>query len=208
MSEIIQGEGSVQNGNAANDRPYNSDDRRVQKTEDALKRALSELLREKDVASISTTELCKRAGVGRNTFYAHYGSPIELLDSLKTQLRARFLNEVEESPGDVLRWLTDMYRIAASERDLVLALLAHEDTRKFFFENIDTVYFTLRPDASGNYNEIDPYDAVYTFCTGGAMWMVEWWLTYETDMSAETLARFVYAASQHVIGGMIRSARK
>ena len=64
------------------------------------------------------------------------------------------------------------------------------------------MHFALGSDASNDYNEIDPYGAVYTFCTGGAMWMVEWWLTYETDMSAEMLARFVYTASQHVISGL------
>lgn len=186
-----------------------ADDRRVQKTEAALKRALTTLLREKDIASISTTELCKLAGVGRNTFYAHYGSPIDLLEALKAQLRRRFLEEVEESPGDILHWLTDMYRVAREEKDLILALFAHEDTAKFFFENIDAVYFTLRPQAKEtDYDRIDPYGAVYAFCTGGAMWMVQWWLESDSDMSPETLARFVYSASQYAINGLLKDAKR
>ena len=45
------------------------DDRRVRRTRAQLRRALTELLQEKSIDSLSVTELTSRADVNRGTFY-------------------------------------------------------------------------------------------------------------------------------------------
>ena len=47
-------------------------DRRVRRTREQLKRALTQLLLEKPVREITVRELTDRADVNRGTFYAHY----------------------------------------------------------------------------------------------------------------------------------------
>ncbi len=42
---------------------------------DCIAQGLLELMHEKDYASISISEICKRAGVGRTTFYRHFSKP-------------------------------------------------------------------------------------------------------------------------------------
>lgn len=55
------------------------EDLRVARTNRALKEAFEELVLEKDVDKITITELTKRAGVNRKTFYLHYETIEELV---------------------------------------------------------------------------------------------------------------------------------
>ncbi len=54
-------------------------DRRVQKTQKALRDALHSLIPEKSYNSIAVQEILDRANVGRSTFYTHYRDKDELL---------------------------------------------------------------------------------------------------------------------------------
>src|SRR5215472_13070850 len=56
-------------------------DRRIQKTEELLHRALASLIREKDYDSIVVKEILDRANVGRSTFYMHFRDKDDLLVS-------------------------------------------------------------------------------------------------------------------------------
>lgn len=57
----------------------NKTDRRIQRTRQALRAALHELIKEKDYDAISTEEITERANVGRATFYLHYKDKEDLL---------------------------------------------------------------------------------------------------------------------------------
>ena len=52
---------------------------RSAKSKTALKTAFLELFRWKDPEEITVVELCRRAGVNRSTFYAHYGYMDDLI---------------------------------------------------------------------------------------------------------------------------------
>jgi AcrR family transcriptional regulator len=54
-------------------------DRRTQRTQQALSRALVALIQEKRYDSITIQEICDRANVGRSTFYTHYQDKDDLL---------------------------------------------------------------------------------------------------------------------------------
>lgn len=51
-----------------------------------LKESLFALLETKPIEKITPTELCRHAGINRNTFYSHYRSPEELLDSVESEI--------------------------------------------------------------------------------------------------------------------------
>ena len=56
-------------------------DRRVQKTQALLRKALVSLMHEKPYDAIAVTEILERADVGRSTFYTHFRDKDELLTS-------------------------------------------------------------------------------------------------------------------------------
>ncbi|WP_042162949.1 TetR/AcrR family transcriptional regulator [Paenibacillus gorillae] len=61
-------------------------DKRILRSKAALKQSLLELMRQKDFASISTTEIVKHADFNRGTFYAHYEHKEALLEDIINDL--------------------------------------------------------------------------------------------------------------------------
>jgi AcrR family transcriptional regulator len=57
-------------------------DRRVQKSQEAIKKAFIELMCEKSFDQITIQEISDRANVGRRTIYDHYMDKFDLLDKL------------------------------------------------------------------------------------------------------------------------------
>ena len=62
-----------------------TDDRRVRRTRAQLRRALTQLLAEKELRSITVRELTDRADVNRGTFYAHYRDIYDLMEHLENE---------------------------------------------------------------------------------------------------------------------------
>ncbi len=61
-------------------------DRRIVKTQVALKDALISLLSEKEINKITVKELCEKADINRGTFYSHYKDQNDLYDSILAEL--------------------------------------------------------------------------------------------------------------------------
>ena len=57
-------------------------DRRTQYTKKAVKDALLSLLKKEHFNSLTVAAVCREADIGRNTFYSHYDSLIDVIDEL------------------------------------------------------------------------------------------------------------------------------
>lgn len=76
-------------------------DRRVQRTQAALRAALLELITELPYDKVSVQALVDRANVGRATFYHHYADKEELLLESMSALRDHIRAQIPSSPrGD------------------------------------------------------------------------------------------------------------
>jgi AcrR family transcriptional regulator len=76
-------------------------DRRVRRTRELLRNALTSLILEKGYERVTVQDICDRADVGRSTFYAHFQDKEELLlsgfDDLKQQLRRAFADHERQT---------------------------------------------------------------------------------------------------------------
>ncbi len=61
-------------------------DKRVIRTKKAIKEALFRIMEEKDISSISISELTQEANVNRRTFYTHYRNITDILDEIESNL--------------------------------------------------------------------------------------------------------------------------
>ena len=61
-------------------------DKRVIRTKKAIKAALFNIMEEKDISSISISELTQEANVNRRTFYTHYRNITDILDEIEEDL--------------------------------------------------------------------------------------------------------------------------
>ena len=73
--------------------------RRSLATEECLNNTLMALLKDKELADISVTELCEAADIDRSTFYAHYEDVFAIGNACATDIEKR-LSEVSHSVDD------------------------------------------------------------------------------------------------------------
>lgn len=64
------------------------ENQRIALTKKLLQEGLLRLLEEKTLDRISVTELCRESGINRATFYNHYNSPQDLLNSIEAKVTA------------------------------------------------------------------------------------------------------------------------
>ncbi len=83
-------------------------DRRIAKTRSALAQALFELIQTTDWNDISIQALCNKANVARSSFYAHFNTVSELLESLMAENFPHYA-ELPAAPNQLatLNWLID-----------------------------------------------------------------------------------------------------
>ena len=112
-------------------RQKNNEDRRTQKTRQALQEALISLMFEKSYDAILVQEILDRANVGRSTFYTHYRDKDELLaeglQGLKELLRQAQLATVvaaDKKYEKVIGFSLAMFEHAHDHKKLYRSLVA------------------------------------------------------------------------------------
>ena len=64
-------------------------DRRVQRTQKALREALLQLLKTCPLQKIAVTKLCEQSDLNRTTFYTYYSDPTDLFNSIVDEVIER-----------------------------------------------------------------------------------------------------------------------
>ncbi len=100
-------------------------DVRVVKTRQKLRSALLMVLEKKRIEDLSIAEVCRAAGVNRNTFYSHYCDLYELLEEVKTTYLKYFINQ-----------LTQYRKKSTGMEDMLTHFLELIDENRFFFSVI------------------------------------------------------------------------
>ncbi len=102
-------------------------DRRVRKSQRALREAFVALVLEHGYDSVTVEDIAERADVARATFYAHFDDKEQMLTSLFEELTAELaerLTKVEGAPEAVRTYIVrELYAHAALFRDLYLVCL-------------------------------------------------------------------------------------
>lgn len=70
-------------------------DKRVIRTKKAIKAALFRILEDKDISSITISELTAKANVNRRTFYTHYRNITDILNEIESDLVEALTHLVE-----------------------------------------------------------------------------------------------------------------
>lgn len=116
-------------------------DLRVLKTQRALKTALLKIIKDKPVGNITTTELCREAGINRNTFYAHYSSPVQLLETIEDEYIVKLLEIVNSSlqPDNYSYMLRQVLETVKEDKEVTALLLSENGTQTFLTRIIETM---------------------------------------------------------------------
>lgn len=172
-------------------------DRRVRRTRELLRGALVSLIAEKGYERITVQDLLDRADVGRSTFYAHYRSKDELLESGFDDIRSAMTVQRKRASRsrmpeeELLQPLVVVFRHVEAHRHLWKPLvqkggadfatrILRENTNDLVHAHLQSHSLSWRPDH-------ERLDAAVEFVTAALLGLLSWWLASETPSSAEEI---------------------
>ena len=105
-------------------------DIRILKTHQAIENAMSDLLKEKSFDHITTTELVKRAGISRSSFYTHYQDKYEMIDKYQSAFFLKLATIFSENDIDLGAAIYELFKFLDTDCPVESALLSENGTRE------------------------------------------------------------------------------
>jgi len=205
----------------------NKTDRRIQRTRQALRNALLEIIKENKYDSISVEEITQHANLGRATFYLHYKDKEDLLVDVFNEIvneRARTISNIPfaawlpalENPDHsaenkpVLPLLM-AFRHIRNHTDLYQILLKNEKSdrtleriRKIIAQSItEFLQKKLENDPIPILFEV-PIGLLAAYFSGALLSSVHWWfeqdLSYTPEEMTRMFQRLFFPGARKILG--------
>lgn len=178
-------------------------DRRVLKTEKALEDALLHLMRSKPIEQITTTELCRTAGINRNTFYAHYPNPMNLLQRIEDEFIKTTLEIIDNTVADggYSLLLERIFDAIVEHKALSMVLLSRNGDPNYLKRIIESARVPVIEywKSLGTTLSEDDLGVLFTFLAHGAKQVVLDWTENHFDRSPEELSKTIGNLSDVVL---------
>lgn len=177
-------------------------DRRQKKTRDAIFKAFSDLLAQKNYSKITVQEIIDAANVGRTTFYAHFETKDNLLKELCSELFDHIIQSAADcshthglySNGDVPESVFCHLLQHLQENDnSILELLSCESSElflRYFKDSLNQLLSTQIVDwVKYDYEQV-PQDFLINHISSSFVDMVQWWLKGGQKQAPEQLTEY------------------
>ena len=162
-------------------------DRRVARTRALLQDALIALIPERGYAAITVDDICRRANIGRSTFYTHYADKDALRSAtMEVHLRSlsrRRVSDGRETGKRLFEFSLPMFEHADAFRLLHHALLAtsgdtiHDELRERIRRTVRTELVEKRIGHDGV-----PVEFAVQFIAGAFLAVLVWWLAEDAGL--------------------------
>ncbi len=176
------------------------EDRRVQRTRQALQGALLSLIREKGFEALTVQDIIDRANLGRATFYAHFDNKEDLLvsgmEEFRTSLRdlqRRLLKEAGgRAPDRAFLFSHELFAHASEHRDVFRAMLGSHGGvvvqrlfQKILVELVrEEVKAAVGPRGGTG---ACPTEAAVQYIAAGLWGLVSWWADSKMRVSVDEM---------------------
>lgn len=182
-------------------------DRRVLYTKMFLRESLLALMKEKPIAKITPSELCRHAGINRNTFYTHYDSPESLLRTIEEELYQQVKQSIERSlkNGSISTLLTEICQAIYDNRDLCAVLFSQYGDKDFLKQIIDLAHDRTIAEwrVSGIEARKEQIEMLYHFSVNGSVAIIQKWIQEGMEKSPRDIALFIEKASYYGLQGFL-----
>ncbi|MGW2235186.1 TetR/AcrR family transcriptional regulator [Streptomyces sp. NPDC001759] len=183
-------------------------DRRVRRTQQALQRALLQLMAEKGYESVTIQDIIDRADVGRSTFYNHYSNKDELLKDGFADLRSLIghppPNATAAPNRDPLRFSLLFLRHIQEQRNLAQAVFTQNGLRPVLKHIEELLADVVRDEISSSTPRGVPREAVVRFVVAAHLACLEWWLTESPHSPPEEIDEIFRTLCLPGIGAHLR----
>ena len=175
-------ESSISQKSLQNLSQYNKEHRRL--TREALETALLALLESKELASISISELVKRAGVSRNAYYRNYKSKEAIFESILEGSVKRIFAGLKPFNLKTQTYQAWLYLFSeAKQEGQLLAILFRQNSEKLL---IAIVAKRLRAYQKLTGKQLSQY--IISFWSNAIISVLEKWVAEDMSVSEEELA--------------------
>ena len=165
----------------------NFSDLRILKTQEKLQNALLELLRTRELKTITVKEICDEAGISRNAFYQHYGYKEDLYDQMVALATERIHEALLPVVRDasmlrqetVVSYAKNVIAGIDEVRELI-AVMLKGDSGKFLRELTDLIFGQFLTSAVSFFDLEDTKELrlYYEYVSGGmAAFIIRWVLS-------------------------------
>ncbi len=172
-------------------------DQRTRLTKMLIRKALTALLSQKPLQSISVKELCDQAGINRGTFYAHYTDIYNLLEHIEAEMMADFQQALhpllDEGNDDVtpLKITAGIFNCLKENADLCVVTLGPYGDKKFATQLLAVGRQKCLACYSKQFGDASPkqIEYFYAFVSAGCIGLLEKWLSDGMTTSADEIAQ-------------------
>jgi AcrR family transcriptional regulator len=169
-------------------------DRRIAKSQEAIKKALIELMSEKNFDDITIQDISDRANVSRGTIYLHYLDKFDLLDKL--------IEEYIDEMGEICKSTSEMdfteanlpwFEYLKSHYLFFSTMLASKGAPSFrrLFHKFLVEEFKDELDTLNGKNQGLNEDVLLQFIVTSYVGIVEWWITNGMPYPPQVMAEQV-----------------
>jgi AcrR family transcriptional regulator len=155
-------------------------DRRIAKSQEAIKKAVIELMSEKNFDDITIQDISDRANVSRGTIYLHYMDKFDLLDKLIEE-HINVMRELCESASDMDFIDANLIWFEYLERNYLFfsTMLASKGAPSFRSQFLEFLIeeFKDEVDITEGKNHGLNEDVFLQFIVMAYVGIVEWWIT-------------------------------
>ena len=167
-----------------------------------MNQALLALLEKKDIDFISITEITKKAGVNRSTFYLHYDNIYELLEETIENLNKEFINSFPVQIPYEIKSKEDAFLITEEQlipyldfckRNKRILKLAHQKPHLFQSERVyRKMYDGILYPAIAQFLE-DETQRIYNleFFTQGVAGIIHKWIELDCNLNIDSLIKII-----------------
>lgn len=170
-------------------------DRRVRYTRMVLREALLEILQERPIERVTVKEICDRADVNRSTFYVHYGSPQELLDSIYREMYEE-ISQKSCDFSDIRSYMANICDIMYDNRELMKVFVRSGNIESMFgiAEIWKNKFLNMAEEHDDRPSESD---ASFLFITCGAFSVITAWLLGHLPMTRDEVVDKIYSLTMN-----------
>ncbi len=177
-------------------------DRRQKKTRDAIFKAFTTLLSEKNYNQISVQDIIDEADVGRTTFYSHFETKDYLLKDLCEELFGHIIDTAMGLPHEHYHYncecKTDSVFLHLlkhlQENDLnILALLSSQNNEiflRYFKSNLKRLILTQYADTGALKSSSLPTDYIVNHISSSFVETAEWWISRRMKETPEQITEY------------------
>ena len=173
----------------------NQNDKRVIHTKRILRQTLLELMNKKPINKITVKELCENADINRNTFYAHYGAPEDIIAEIENEYydTLRAFQDSAINNGDDIALIYGIMQTLLEHKDFCTVLYGSNSAPaikdRIYKDAFSRIMFTWIE--TGKVTQPDHLRWLFFFLSGGIDAIIRAWVQGGMKESPRDLATLV-----------------